>query len=86
MNTTLELKRIKRITSHSGLAVYLSYVETTGSEIPRFASIPSPYAYSPTHPVYRDEQGRNVIVVETAHRRYDVFEVPASVIPVPEVL
>ena len=45
----------------------------------RLATIPSPYAYSPTHQVYRDEQGRDVIVVETAHKRYDVFQVPADV-------
>ena len=71
--------RIKRITSHSGISRYLSYVESTGLVINRLATIPSPYAYSPTHQVYRDEQGRDVIVVETAHKRYDVFQVPADV-------
>lgn len=73
------MKRIKRITSHVGLSRYLSYVESTGKVIIRVPSIPSPYAYAPDHQVYRDEQGRNVIVVETAHKVYDVFEVPAAI-------
>jgi hypothetical protein len=73
------MKRIKRITSHVGLSRYLSYVESTGKVILRVPSIPSPYAYSPDHQVYRDEQGRNVIVVETAHKQYDVFAVPADI-------
>lgn len=73
------VRRIKRITSHVGLSRYLSYVETTGKVILRIPSIPSPYAYAPDHQVYRDEQGRNVIVVETAHKQYDVFQVPNEI-------
>lgn len=42
-------------------------------EIPRQAEIPSPYAYSPTHCVYR-HRGREVIIVEVAHRRYQMFD------------
>jgi hypothetical protein len=42
------------------------------------ADIPSPYAFSPTHVVYHDvEMQRYIFVVETAHKRYDVFEVPS---------
>ena len=73
------VRRIKRITSHVGLSRYLSYVESTGKVILRVPSIPSPYAYSPDHQVYRDEQGRNIIVVETAHKQYDVFQVPNEI-------
>lgn len=68
--------RIKRITSHVGFSRYLDTVENTDLEIPRQADIPSPYAYSPTHTVYRDEQDRFIFAVETAHKRYDIFLVP----------
>jgi len=69
-------KRVKRITSHVGLSRFLSYVESTGLVIPRLTAVRSPYAYSPTHQVYKDEQGRNIFVCETAHKQYDVFLVP----------
>ena len=69
------MKRIKRITSHAGHARYLATVKETGREIPRITEIPSPYAYSETHVVYQDANGRDVIIVETFHRRFDVFEV-----------
>jgi hypothetical protein len=52
-------KRVKRITSHVGLARFLSYVESTGLCIPRLAAVPSPYSFGPTHQVYKDEQGRD---------------------------
>jgi hypothetical protein len=45
---------------------------------PRIPEIPSPYAFSPSHTVYQDGQDRLVIVVETAHKRYDVFDVSAG--------
>ena len=73
------MKRIKRIHSHTGHAQFL--FECAGDEdgatpigyLPRQDDIPSPYAYSPTHIVY-DHAGP-VIIVETAHKVYDVFEV-----------
>jgi hypothetical protein len=76
------VRRIKRIKSHVGLSRYLSYVETTGKVILRIPSIPSiPSPYAPDHhQVYRDEQGRNVIVVATAQKQYDVFLVPADAV------
>lgn len=43
--------------------------------IPRIAEIPSPYSYSPTWPVYRYRDGREVVAHETGHRRYQVFDV-----------
>ena len=71
-------KRIKRINSHTGHARYLAEeaVEDIG-EIPR-TNIPSPYAYSPTHLVSRTTDGKRVIIVETAHKQYDVYEIPAD--------
>lgn len=71
------LTRIKRITSHSGHARFLAETadEPVGY-IPR-QDIPSPYHSSPTHLVH-DWNERRVVVVETSHRRFDVFEVPAG--------
>lgn len=52
-------------------------------EIPREFQIPSPYAYSPVH-VVSTWIPRNVpvIVVETKHRRYEVFEVTGQIDPI----
>jgi hypothetical protein len=74
-----EPKRIKRITSHTGHARYLATLDKDAEivgEIPRIVS--SRYAYSPVHPVYRTRSGKHVFIVETAHKRYDVFEVPVG--------
>ena len=37
-------------------------------------AINEPYAFGPTHGVY-DWGGRPVIIVETRHRRYEVYEI-----------
>lgn len=76
MSEALEARRIKRITSHAGHARYLAGVRTTSRRIPRQAYIQSPYAYSPDHALYVDDKGRDVFIVETAHRQYDVFLSP----------
>lgn len=75
--------RIKRITSHVGLSRYLDTLTETHHETLRFASIPSPYAFSPTHIVYRDADGTLVFIVETAHKRYDIFSLPAGAALIP---
>lgn len=73
------LKRIKRIRSHTGHARYLTTLTMNPTGwIPRQASIPSPYAYSPVHAVWKQDDGRHVIVVETAHKVYDVFAMPGQ--------
>lgn len=73
------LKRVLRITSYAGHARYLATVaDDPLGWIPR-QDIPSPYAYSPTHCVLNDPRRGGVIIVETAHRRYDVFRVDESV-------
>lgn len=71
------MKRILRITSHAGHSRYLREMpdEAIGW-IPKQTGIPSPYRYSATHLVYRDPTRGPVIIVETAHKRYDVFAVP----------
>ena len=88
MTNAFEPKRIKRITSHSGHARFLATLTDTQVVTKRFAAIPSPYCYSPVHILYRDSEGRLVFIVETAHKRYDVFTLPdgAELIPVTEVL
>ena len=73
------LQRVKRITSHAGYARFLAECEDTPHSIPRQADIPSPYAYSPAWDVL-DYQGKHVVVRETAHKRYDVFVVPATLL------
>ncbi len=81
------MKRIKRIRSHTGHAQFLAtgvLVDFNGEArtfgyIPR-TDIPSPYAYSPTHVVYRTDTEAQlyVIIVETSHRCFDVFAVPVE--------
>ena len=71
-------KRIKRITSHVGLSRYLGTLTNTNHVTKRFAAIPSPFCYSPVNTVYRDLDGLLVFIVETAHKRYDVFSLPAG--------
>jgi hypothetical protein len=78
LEAMMDIKRIKRINSHVGLSRYLDTTRDTNQVTPRVREIPSPYAYSPTHTVYQDTEDRLVIVVETAHKRYDVFDVSAG--------
>lgn len=70
-------KRVKRLTSHTGHAQFLAETTDVGF-IARVREIPSPYRSSPTHSVM-DWKGRKVILVETNHRRFDIFEVPNTV-------
>ena len=77
-----EGSQLKTITSHAGMARWhhneasadpVGYVSRHHME-----HIPSPYAYSPTHVVHQ-YKGKNVIVKETRHKRYEVHEVPKHV-------
>ena len=75
------LKKIKTITSYSGLARWLAEHETDEPIAflmrEQVAHIPSPYAYSPVKGIYR-WRGKDVIWFETRHKHYEVFEVPAD--------
>lgn len=75
----------KRVRVLSGYSAHARFLAETGEgylgEIPREAGIPSPYRYSPTH-VVLDWNGVPVIIVETKHRRYEVFEVTGQIDPV----
>lgn len=72
-------KLLKTINSHVGYGQFLSSLpEDPAGWIPRVKVIPSPYASSPTDVVYI-WNGKKVIVRETSHKKYQVFEVPGDV-------
>jgi hypothetical protein len=74
----MEIKRIKKINSHVGLARFLSDVNLeVKREIPRemFPPIPSPYCYSPTYTTWEMNDGREIFWVETSHKCYEVFQI-----------
>jgi hypothetical protein len=76
------MQRIKTINSHVGLARWLSEVaEAPIGFLARVQTEPikSPYAYSPSVQIL-DWNGRSVIYFETAHKRYEIFEVPANLL------
>ncbi len=75
------LKRLKTITSYAGHARFLARVEGTGEYLARcdVADISSPYRYSPSIEILEHQfDGKKVVIFETSHRRYEVFEVPAQ--------
>lgn len=82
------LKRIKQINSHVGHARFLAEcdLDDDGDFIVagylarvQVEEIPSPYAYSPSKEIWM-HNGRKVILFETRHRHYEVFEVPANML------
>ena len=77
------LPRIKALTSHAGYGRFLDQCTDTAYVIPKQADIPSPYAYSPEHVVFQHE-AQYVIVVETRHKRYEVFSVTQDMLQVSE--
>ena len=75
------LERIKRLTSHAGYGRYFAECDDTDYVIDRQRDIPSPAAFAATHYVFAHE-GNHIIIVETAHKRYDVFSVPSELLRV----
>lgn len=75
------LKRLKRIRSHTGHAHFIAECDADAvGKIPRQVDIPSPYAYSPDWHVWFHEILGSVVIIETSHRCFDVFEVPRDMI------
>lgn len=66
--------KLKTIRGYAALARFLASVNETDRVVPRNPAIPSPYRYSPEWAVY-DWNGDDVVWVETAHRKYEVFMV-----------
>jgi len=78
----LKVDRIKVVTGYAAYARFLAEVsEDPIGTIDRRSEIPSPYAFSQDHPVW-DWNGVQIIVVETRHRRYEVFRVEGDITPV----
>lgn len=69
------IKQVKTLRGHTTLARFLATVTETGTFIQRHTNIPSPYAYSPSHIVYRDADGYAVIIIETRHAVFTVWRV-----------
>jgi hypothetical protein len=75
MTTPSSVQRIRVVRGYRALARFMAELtaEPIG-EIPRRADIRTPYAYAPTHVVYGLGE-RRVFIAETAHKKYEVFEV-----------
>lgn len=75
--------RVKTITGYSALARFNAALSDDFiGQIPRESQIPSPYTYSPIHVVSTWlSMDMPVIIVETKHRRYEVFEVTGQIDP-----
>lgn len=73
------MQRIKVITGYAASARFYANVSEDPIGYIARQPIESPYAYSPSH-VVLDWAGQPIIVVETRHRRYEVFAVPPSMI------
>ncbi len=73
------MKRIKVIIGYAANARF--HVNVSAKPIGYIARqpIPSPYCCGPSHVVW-DWTGRPIIIVETRHRRYEVFAVPPTMI------
>lgn len=77
----MTLKKIRTINSHVGYARYLAHTaEDSIGVIPRQADIPSPYRYSSEWVVFLHATDGAVVIVETRHKHYEVFAVPATMI------
>jgi hypothetical protein len=83
------VKRIKVVRGYQGLANFHAEVDQIPNgdgdllilgTIPRRPEIPSPYAYAPEHQVMR-WNAKPIIIVETGHRRFEVFEVSGTLDP-----
>lgn len=70
------LKRLKRMRTHTAYGNWLGEAKEDGLIARRqVKEIPSPYSYSPVVTVYK-WRGVDCVAFETAHRTYDVFELP----------
>ena len=79
----MKVTRVKVITGYAAHARFnaeIAEADWNIGTIPRQPQIPSPYAYSSSHVVSR-WQGIPVIIVETRHRRYEVFRVDGPIGP-----
>lgn len=76
------MKRIKTITSHAGYARFLELCLSAGRGFVARRHVPANdrYSYGPTKAVLEMKDGRLVIIVETSHKHYEVWQVPQSLV------
>jgi hypothetical protein len=77
------LRRIRVLRGHTEHARFNALLRGPVGEIPARADIPSPWSYSAEWPVFALAlrvgawpAGTHVLIRETRHARYEVFEVP----------
>ena len=73
----MQYKKIKTITSYTQQYRFLSetnYMDNSLDTIPRIKEILSPYAHSLEHVVYWHPKHGRIIMVETSHKRFEVFK------------
>jgi hypothetical protein len=83
------LKKIKTLSSYAAHARFLNECTSDASgelkvvgEVAQSVVPKTPYAFSLTKTVY-EWQGKPIVVLETSHRRYEVFQVePQMIMPV----
>ncbi len=68
-----QLRRVRVVTGYAGLSRFMGELSSSSiGETPR--QIKTPYAFGPTHTLYRWND-KAVFIAETRHRRYEVFAV-----------
>lgn len=79
------LKPVKMLRSYNAHAQFLAEAHQLANKFLSSADavadgkpIPSPYRYSPSHAVY-EWKGKRVVWFEVAHRKFQVYAVPADV-------
>jgi hypothetical protein len=77
----MAITKIKTIRSHVGLSRYLNDMskDIPLGYIPRhWLDIRTPYSYSPTIPIWQHDKDDRIIFLETAHRKYEIFQVSSG--------
>lgn len=79
MTTT---RRLLRLSSHAAHARYLAELpDDPCGWIAWPRDIPSPFACGPSKAVWSDPKRGPVVVIETAHRTFDVYAVTGTIYP-----
>lgn len=76
MSDKINYTPIKTIRSHVGYGRFLQECsEIPVRYIPRDPAIRTPYAHSPEWPVWLHNDGHEVVALETAHKKYQIFKI-----------
>lgn len=77
MNATDSRRRIRVLRSYNAIHSYRASLDFGGipvAWIDRQTDIPRPYSYGPVDALYLDQDGRYVLIAETGHRRWEVWQ------------